>query len=61
MSRQNKNARNRAIAKQFSEARKAGRKGPTRTQAKHGKTKAWWQVYGSYAEFVNGKNKPKSN
>lgn len=37
MSRQSKNARNRAIAKQFSEARKAGRPGPSKTEPKHGK------------------------
>lgn len=38
MSRQKKNARNLAIAKQFSELRKAGGHGPERTAPKHGKT-----------------------
>jgi hypothetical protein len=57
MSRQSKNTRLRAIAKQFSEARKKGQPGPKRTQSKHGKTKAWWQVFKSYAEFISGAKK----
>lgn len=38
MSRQKKNARNLAIAKQFSILRKSGGRGPERTTPKHGKT-----------------------
>lgn len=38
MSRQKKNARNLATAKQFSELRKGGGHGPERTTPKHGKT-----------------------
>jgi hypothetical protein len=37
MSRQSKNAKKRAIAKQFSETRKSGGSGPKRTTTKHGK------------------------
>lgn len=37
MSRQSKNSKKRAIAKQFSETRKSGGSGPKRTTTKHGK------------------------
>lgn len=37
MSRQSKNARNRVIAKQYSEARKAGKRSTSSNQSKHGK------------------------
>lgn len=37
MSRQSKNARNRAIAKQFSSMRKNGESGPSKTAPQHGK------------------------
>ena len=37
MSRQSKNTRLRAVAKAFSEARKKGEKGPSKTERKHGK------------------------
>ena len=37
MSRQSKNTKKRALAKQFSEARKKGQSGPKATTPKHGK------------------------
>jgi len=37
MSRQSKNARNKAIAKQFSDQRKSGGRGPSKTTPQHGK------------------------
>jgi hypothetical protein len=37
MSRQSKNAKKLAVARQFSEARKKGNKGPSRTTTKHEK------------------------
>lgn len=37
MSRQSKNVKKRAIAKQFSELRKSGGSGPKQTTPKHGK------------------------
>lgn len=43
MSRNNKNARLKALAKEFSKARKSGSRGPSKTVAKHGKRRAWWQ------------------
>lgn len=39
MSRQNKNVKKRQTAKQFSEIRKGGGKGPEKTSPKHGKKK----------------------
>lgn len=42
MSRQSKNAKNKARAKQFSEIRKGGGKGPSKTQPLHGKKNTKW-------------------
>lgn len=57
MSRQSKNARNLAKAREFSRIRKeGGRTG--RTGSKSEKKNAWWQVgTGSYSTFINGKSK----
>lgn len=58
MSRQSKNARNLARAKQITGMHKNGEKGPAKTSPKHGKTKAWWQIgSGDYANFVKGKGR----
>lgn len=57
MSRQSKNARNLAKARQITAMHKNGEKGPARTGSSK-KKNAWWQVgNGSYATFVNGKAK----
>lgn len=52
MSKQNKNSRNRAIAKQFSESRKRGSKGPSRTKTLHNKTKILKSFLGVSAKFL---------
>lgn len=44
MSRNNKNVRKKSIAKQFTQARKSGGKGPARTACKHNKVKAWYRT-----------------
>ena len=56
MSRNNKNARRIAAAREISKTRQAGGSGPSSTTAKHGKKNAWWQK-GDYAAFVKGRNK----
>ena len=59
MSRQSKNARNLAKARQITAMHKNGEKGPARTGSSK-KKNAWWQVgTGSYETFVKGKSKPK--
>lgn len=57
MSRNSKNARNLAIARKFSEQRKNGGSGPTRTGTTK-KVKCWWKL-GSYATFAAGGKKAK--
>lgn len=55
MSRQSKNARNLAKARQITEMHKRGEKGPSRTGTTK-KKNAWWQVgNGSYSAFIKGK------
>lgn len=57
MSRQSKNARNLAKARQITAMHKNGEKGPSRTGSSQ-KKNAWWQVgNGSYTTFVKGKPK----
>ncbi len=57
MSRQSKNARNLAKARQITAMHKNGEKGPARTGSSK-KKNAWWQVgNGSYTTFVKGKPK----
>lgn len=57
MSRNNKNARRIAAAREMSKTRQGGGSGPSSTTAKHGKKNAWWQKFRSYTEFVKGGNK----
>ena len=57
MSRQSKNARLLAKARQITAMHKNGEKGPARTGSSK-KKKAWWQVGdGQYRSFVKGKSK----
>lgn len=58
MSRNSKNAKQHAAAKQISEMHKNGNKGPAQTAAKHGKKKAWWQKFPSYGAYIRGGKKP---
>ena len=57
MSRNSKNARNLAKAREISSLHKNGGKGPARTGTTD-KKKAWWQL-GSYSTFVKGNKKAK--
>lgn len=57
MSRNSKNARRIAAAREMSKTRQGGGKGPSSTAAKHGKKNAWWQRFRSYAEFMKGGKK----
>lgn len=54
MSRQSKMSRKKVIAKQFK-----GNKGPARTETKHGKKKAWFQLKDAAGKLI-GRNKPKA-
>ncbi len=59
MSRQSKNARNLAKARQITAMHKNGEKGPARTGTTK-KKNAWWQVgTGRHSDFVKGKSKPR--
>lgn len=44
MSRNNKNARLHAEAREWSKLRKSGQKGPSRTETKHGKVNVKWKM-----------------
>lgn len=61
MSKNNKNARLHKEARERSATRQSGSKcGPTKgraTEAKHGKKKAWWQIFRSYSEYISGGGK----
>ena len=59
MSRQSKNARNLAKARQVSAMHKNGEKGPAKTTPLHGKKNAWWQKFDSYSSFLKGGKKPR--
>jgi hypothetical protein len=62
MSRQSKNARNRAAAAVVTQMHKNGQKGPAKTGTVHGKKKAWFQLFDTYREYLaslKGKNKQK--
>lgn len=59
MSRQSKNARNLARARQISAMHKNGEKGPAKTTPQHGKAKAWWQLNVDYKAFVAGGKKAR--
>jgi hypothetical protein len=55
MSRQSKNARNLAKAREFSRIRKEGGRSSS-PGPKHQKKNAWWQIgSGSYSAFIKGK------
>ena len=56
MSRNSKNAKQLAAARERSKSRLAGNPGPKATTPKHGKQRAWWQL-GTYKEFIKGKAK----
>lgn len=57
MSRNSKNAKRNAAAKEMSKTRVSGGKGPSATQPKHGKKKAWWQTFPSYSAWFKGAKK----
>jgi hypothetical protein len=66
MSRNSKNARLIAGRKSYARAKfdattgkstPTGRKGPSRTEPKHGKKNAWFQKYQSHADFVASQKK----
>lgn len=61
MSKNSKNARLNREAKERSASRKNGNKlGPSEGRAtapKHGKKKAWWQIFHSYSDFIKGGGK----
>lgn len=61
MSKNSKNAKRNALAKQFSAQRKAGNKGPSQTTPKHGKKNAWWQKFRSYSDYIKGSKKTANN
>lgn len=56
MTRQSKNARNLAKARQITAMHKNGEKGPARTGSTK-KKNAWWQKFNSYSSFVKGGKK----
>lgn len=53
MSRNNKNAKRNAQAKEASARRKNGGSGPSQTKPQHGKKNAWWQKFPSYEAFIS--------
>lgn len=57
MSRNNKNAQRIQAARERSKSRQAGNPGPKQTVAKHGKKKAWFQLFDTYREFLASKTK----
>lgn len=59
MSRQSKNARNLAKARDITKMHQNGEKGPSHTGTSK-KKNAWWQVgKGDYTSFVKGKGKSR--
>lgn len=58
MSRNTKNSKRIAAAKEMSKMRQSGGSGPAKTQAKHQKKNAWWQKFPSYGAFIRGGKKP---
>jgi len=58
VSRNSKNARVMAKAREITALHLKGEKGPSRTGSKHGKVKAWWQSgSGTYSAFIKGGKK----
>lgn len=60
MSRNSKNSQRIKKAKELSVLHTKGEKGPAKTAPKHGKTRAWWQKFPSYAAYIRGGKKDKS-
>lgn len=59
MSRNSKNSKRIAARKAMSAKRANGSPGPAKTTAKHGKKRAWWQIYPSYSAYIRGGKKPQ--
>ena len=66
LSRNSKNARLHREAKSYRRAERkgdqvvsTGRKGPARTEPKHGKKAAWFQLYDSHGDFMKAQSKGK--
>lgn len=58
MSRNSKNARNLAKAREITAMHKNGGKGPAKTTPQHNKKNAWFQkLNGTYGDFVAGNKK----
>lgn len=55
MSRQSKNAKNLARAREISALHKNGGKGPAKTTAQHGKKNAWWQKFQDFGASLKAK------
>ena len=60
MSKNNKNAKRMIAAREMSQKRVAGGKGPAKTTPTHGKKNAWFQKFDTYREFLASKNKKAS-
>ena len=59
MSRNSKNAQRMVAAREISATRKSGGSGPKRTTAKHGKKKAFFQLFDTHRAWLNSlKKKP---
>ena len=58
MSKNNKNAKRNAAAKEISKARQNNGPGAKSTTPNHKKKNAWWQKFRTYGEFVKGGKKP---
>lgn len=54
MSRNSKNAKRHAAAREMSKIRKSGGSGPKATTPAHGKKNAWWQKFPSYSDYIKG-------
>jgi hypothetical protein len=52
MSRNNKNAKRIAAAREMSSVRKGGGSGPKKTTPLHGKKKAWFQLFDTHSEYI---------
>lgn len=57
MSKNNKNAKRLAAARELSKARQNGAKGPAHKSPTSKKKNAWWQKFPSYGSFIAGKGK----
>jgi hypothetical protein len=57
MSRNSKSARRVMERKQWSAMRKGGGRGPAQTEPKHGKRRAWFQLYDSHGDYVAAQKK----